>query len=161
MTDEPLLLVDVLFSGRTVRAAPDALNELGRPRVVRLAVLVAAIGNFRSRRYVSGKNSPTSLKESVRVKLSEIDGEDAVTLVWTWPNLGGPGRRVMRREQAPVVGRGPIEVPHCWFWIQRHSSHRWRIDRSRKLPTLRGRTVVNLFFEDSTRTRISFEAAAK
>ncbi|HAM20988.1 MAG TPA: bifunctional pyr operon transcriptional regulator/uracil phosphoribosyltransferase PyrR [Actinobacteria bacterium] len=88
-----VLVDDVLFSGRTVRAALDALNELGRPRVVRLAVLVdRGHRELPIRADYVGKNLPTSLKEAVRVKLTEIDGEDAVTLssVPDSPR-GGPG----------------------------------------------------------------------
>ena len=75
-------LVDaVLFSGRTVRAALDALNELGRPRVVRLAVLIdRGHRELPIRADYVGKNLPTSLQESVRVRLAELDGDDAVTL---------------------------------------------------------------------------------
>ena len=72
---------DVLFSGRTVRAALDALNELGRPRVVRLAVLIdRGHRELPIRADYVGKNLPTSLQESVRVRLAELDGDDAVTL---------------------------------------------------------------------------------
>lgn len=80
--DKTVVLVDdVLFSGRTVRAALDALNELGRPRVVRLAVLVdRGHRELPIRADYVGKNLPTSLQESVRVRLQEIDGEDAVTI---------------------------------------------------------------------------------
>ena len=88
-----VLVDDVLFSGRTVRAALDALNGLGRPRVVRLAVLVdRGHRELPIRADYVGKNLPTSLKEAVRVKLTEIDGEDAVTLssVPDSPR-GGPG----------------------------------------------------------------------
>ena len=76
-----VLVDDVLFSGRTVRAALDALNELGRPRVVRLAVLVdRGHRELPIRADYVGKNLPTSLKEAFRVKLTAIDGEDAVTM---------------------------------------------------------------------------------
>ena len=76
-----VLVDDVLFSGRTVRAALDALNDLGRPRVVRLAVLVdRGHRELPVRADYVGKNLPTSLQESVRVRLRELDGEDAVTL---------------------------------------------------------------------------------
>ncbi|MFA7265268.1 MAG: bifunctional pyr operon transcriptional regulator/uracil phosphoribosyltransferase PyrR [Candidatus Nanopelagicales bacterium] len=76
-----VLVDDVLFSGRTVRAALDALNELGRPRVVRLAVLIdRGHRELPIRADYVGKNLPTSLQESVRVRLAELDGEDAVTL---------------------------------------------------------------------------------
>lgn len=87
-----VLVDDVLFSGRTVRAALDALNELGRPRVVRLAVLVdRGHRELPIRADYVGKNLPTSLQESVRVRLTELNGEDAVTLSsGTQPPRGGP-----------------------------------------------------------------------
>jgi pyrimidine operon attenuation protein/uracil phosphoribosyltransferase len=76
-----VLVDDVLFSGRTVRAALDALSELGRPRQVQLAVLVdRGHRELPIRADYVGKNIPTSLAESVRVHLAEIDGEDAVLL---------------------------------------------------------------------------------
>lgn len=85
-----VLIDDVLFSGRTVRAALDALNELGRPRVVRLAVLVdRGHRELPIRADYVGKNLPTSLQESVRVRLTELNGEDAVTL----SSGGQPPRR--------------------------------------------------------------------
>ena len=76
-----VLVDDVLFSGRTVRAALDALGELGRPRAVQLAVLID-----RGHRQLPikadyvGKNLPTSLRERVRVLVEERDGRDAVLL---------------------------------------------------------------------------------
>jgi pyrimidine operon attenuation protein/uracil phosphoribosyltransferase len=71
-----VLVDDVLFSGRTVRAALDALNDLGRPSQVQLAVLV----ELPIRADYVGKNLPTSMAESVRVHLREIDGADSVLL---------------------------------------------------------------------------------
>ncbi len=87
-----VLVDDVLFSGRTVRAALDALTELGRPRVVRLAVLVdRGHRELPIRADYVGKNLPTSAQESVRVRLAELDGEDAVTLSYSGqPAPGGP-----------------------------------------------------------------------
>lgn len=77
-----VLVDDVLFSGRTVRAALDALGELGRPRVVRLAVLIdRGHRELPIRADYVGKNLPTAAGESVRVRLSETDGEDVVTLI--------------------------------------------------------------------------------
>ena len=77
-----VLIDDVLFSGRTIRAALDALGELGRPRSVQLAVLVdRGHRQLPIRPDYVGKNIPTSLKEIVKVKLSEIDGEDLVEIV--------------------------------------------------------------------------------
>src|SRR6201992_3570518 len=79
---QPVILVDdVLYSGRTVRAALDALTDLGRPRVVQLAVLVdRGHRELPIRADYVGKNLPTSQREQVRVLLAEIDGEDAVLL---------------------------------------------------------------------------------
>lgn len=76
-----VLVDDVLFSGRTVRAALDALGELGRPRRVRLAVLIdRGHRQLPIRADHVGKNVPTSMSEIVKVRLREIDGVDKVTL---------------------------------------------------------------------------------
>jgi len=76
-----VLVDDVLYSGRTVRAALDALNDLGRPRAVQLAVLVdRGHRELPIRPDYVGKNLPTSQQEVVRVLLTEVDGEDAVLL---------------------------------------------------------------------------------
>jgi len=76
-----VLVDDVLFSGRTVRAALDALNDLGRPRAVQLAVLVdRGHRELPIRADYVGKNLPTAHREVVRVHLTEIDGEDSVLL---------------------------------------------------------------------------------
>ena len=76
-----VLVDDVLYSGRTVRAALDALNDLGRPRGVQLAVLVdRGHRELPVRPDYVGKNLPTSQQEVVRVLLTEVDGEDAVLL---------------------------------------------------------------------------------
>ncbi|MGH3509447.1 MAG: bifunctional pyr operon transcriptional regulator/uracil phosphoribosyltransferase PyrR [Nocardioidaceae bacterium] len=80
--DKTVVLVDdVLFSGRTIRAALDAMNDVGRPGAVRLAVLVdRGHRELPIRADFVGKNLPTSLAESVRVRLSEYDDHDAVTI---------------------------------------------------------------------------------
>src|SRR5437660_10898847 len=76
-----VLVDDVLFSGRTVRAALDALHDLGRPRAVQLAVLVdRGHRELPIRADYVGKNIPTSLRETVKVHLAEYDGRDAVLL---------------------------------------------------------------------------------
>jgi pyrimidine operon attenuation protein / uracil phosphoribosyltransferase len=76
-----VLVDDVLFSGRTIRAALDALNDLGRPRAVQLAVLVdRGHRELPIRADYVGKNLPTAHREAVRVLLTEIDGEDSVLL---------------------------------------------------------------------------------
>jgi pyrimidine operon attenuation protein/uracil phosphoribosyltransferase len=80
--DKVVVLVDdVLYSGRTVRAALDALGDLGRPRAVQLAVLVdRGHRELPIRADYVGKNLPTSQREVVQVLLTETDGEDAVVL---------------------------------------------------------------------------------
>jgi pyrimidine operon attenuation protein / uracil phosphoribosyltransferase len=76
-----VIVDDVLYSGRTVRAALDALTDLGRPRAVQLAVLVdRGHRELPIRADYVGKNLPTSQREMVRVLLAETDGEDAVLL---------------------------------------------------------------------------------
>jgi pyrimidine operon attenuation protein / uracil phosphoribosyltransferase len=76
-----VLVDDVLYSGRTVRAALDALTDLGRPRTVQLAVLVdRGHRELPIRADYVGKNLPTSQREVVRVMLSEVDGQDVVLI---------------------------------------------------------------------------------
>ncbi len=76
-----VLVDDVLFTGRTVRAAMDALVERGRPDAVRLAVLVdRGHRELPIRADHVGKNVPTSREEVVRVRLAEVDGEDGVSI---------------------------------------------------------------------------------
>ena len=77
-----VLIDDVLYSGRTIRAALDALGELGRPRSVQLAVLVdRGHRQLPIRADYVGKNIPTAATEVVKVKLSEIDGSDGVEII--------------------------------------------------------------------------------
>lgn len=76
-----ILVDDVLYSGRTVRAALDALTALGRPRAVQLAVLVdRGHRELPIRADYVGKNLPTSRLEDVRVQLADVDGLDRVYL---------------------------------------------------------------------------------
>jgi pyrimidine operon attenuation protein/uracil phosphoribosyltransferase len=76
-----VLIDDVLFSGRSIRAALDALGELGRPRAVQLAVLVdRGHRQIPIRADYVGKNLPTSTRETVHVLLAETDGRDAVLI---------------------------------------------------------------------------------
>jgi pyrimidine operon attenuation protein/uracil phosphoribosyltransferase len=71
-----ILVDDVLFSGRTIRAALDALGEIGRPRSVQLAVLVdRGHRELPIRADFVGKNLPTSIGQSVKVLLTEVDSK--------------------------------------------------------------------------------------
>ena len=80
--DKVVVLVDdVLFSGRTIRAALDALNDLGRPTAIQLAVLVdRGHRELPIRADFVGKNLPTSVVEHVRLALMEVDGRDEVVI---------------------------------------------------------------------------------
>ncbi len=85
LTEKDVILIDdVLYTGRTVRAALDAIMDLGRPNTIQFCVLVD-----RGHREMPitadfvGKNIPTSINEEVKVKMTEIDNEDAVYLVET------------------------------------------------------------------------------
>ena len=76
-----ILIDDVLFSGRTIRSALDALGEIGRPRTVQLAVLVdRGHRELPIKADFVGKNLPTSKTQSVKVFLSDIDGRDEVSI---------------------------------------------------------------------------------
>jgi len=76
-----VLVDDVLFTGRTIRAAMDALMDLGRPRRIQLAVLVdRGHRELPIRADFVGKNVPTSRADQVRVLVQEVDGEDAVVV---------------------------------------------------------------------------------
>ena len=83
-----VLIDDVFYTGRTARAAMDALMDYGRPATIQLAVLVD-----RGHRQLPikadyvGKNIPTSIGEEVRVRLAELDGEDCVVLIDTEEDL--------------------------------------------------------------------------
>jgi pyrimidine operon attenuation protein/uracil phosphoribosyltransferase len=80
--DRKILLVDdVLYTGRTIRAALDALIDFGRPRSIQLIVLVdRGHRELPIKADYVGKNLPTSLKQSVQVRLQEIDGTDEIVI---------------------------------------------------------------------------------
>lgn len=76
-----VLVDDVLYSGRTIRAALDAIGDLGRPRAVRLAVLVdRGHRELPIRADFVGKNLPSAASERIFVRLAEVDGEDSVAI---------------------------------------------------------------------------------
>ena len=148
---------DVLYTGRTIRAALDALFDHGRPARVQLLVLIDR-GHRElpiEARFV-GRTVQTTDIEIIEVKFQEIDGMEKVLLV----------------EKAAVTERTTC-LPDCSEsrnWTAPRSKPSWRAPRTssrcraralKKLDTLRGKMIVNLFFEASTRTRTSFEIAAK
>jgi len=83
LNDRDIILIDdVLYTGRTVRAALDALLDLGRPSTIQLCVMVdRGHREMPIRADFVGKNIPTSIDEEVQVRIKEIDGEDAVYLL--------------------------------------------------------------------------------
>ncbi len=93
-----VLVDDVLYTGRTVRAAMDALNDFGRPKQIQLAILLdRGHRELPIRADYVGQNIPTAFDERVRVRLAETDGVDEVAIVRTDPSAapaqppGGPG----------------------------------------------------------------------
>jgi pyrimidine operon attenuation protein / uracil phosphoribosyltransferase len=82
VTGKTVVLVDdVLFSGRTIRAAMDALNDFGRPQCIQLAVLIdRGHRELPIKADFVGKNVPTAPSESIQVHLAELDGQDEVIL---------------------------------------------------------------------------------
>jgi pyrimidine operon attenuation protein / uracil phosphoribosyltransferase len=104
-----VLVDDVLYSGRTVRAALDAIGDIGRPRAVQLAVLVdRGHRELPIRADYVGKNLPTSQREVVQVLLTETDGRDAV-LLGTGP-VGTRGAGERRPAQAGSVQAGSAQA---------------------------------------------------
>ena len=85
ITDKKIIFIDdVLYTGRTIRAAMDALMDMGRPHMIQLAVLVdRGHRELPIRADYIGKNVPTSRKESIQVMLQEVDGEEGVIIVET------------------------------------------------------------------------------
>jgi pyrimidine operon attenuation protein/uracil phosphoribosyltransferase len=94
INDRTIVLVDdVLYTGRTIRAAMDALIDFGRPQAIRLAVLVdRGHRELPIRADHVGKNVPTSREESVRVHVEETDGEDGVMIERMTPAALTAGR---------------------------------------------------------------------
>ena len=159
-----VLVDDVLFTGRTIRAAIEALFDYGRPERVQLAVLVdRGHRELPIRPDYVGKNLPTARSERVNVNLVEV------------------GRGRPRRPARPGRGEPWSPSPQPTTQRRRHLISIADLDRAdverildtaegfesvmqrdvKKVPTLRGRTVMNVFFESSTRTSSSFELAAK
>jgi pyrimidine operon attenuation protein/uracil phosphoribosyltransferase len=79
-----IIIDDVLYTGRTVRSALNALMDFGRPRTIQLCVLIdRGHRELPIRADYIGKSIPTSNKEEIKVKMKEIDGEDAIYLMET------------------------------------------------------------------------------
>ncbi len=158
-----VLVDDVLYTGRTVRAAIDALFDYGRPARVQLAVLAdRGHRELPIRPDYVGKNLPTAPGERVNVRLEETDGTDEVAIT--------PASE-RRRQRSDVQEEDVMKHLLAVEDLSREEMERI-LERAesfaevgrrdiKKVPTLRGRTIVNLFYEASTRTLSSFELAAK
>ena len=154
-----VLVDDVLFTGRTVRAAIDALFDYGRPPRVQLAVLAdRGHRELPIRPDYVGKNLPTARDERVYVRLEETDGVDEVAI-----GAGSAARPpARRRRMRHLLSIEDLERADIERIMERAASFAEVGRRDiKKVPTLRGRTVVSLFYESSTRTSSSFELAAK
>jgi hypoxanthine phosphoribosyltransferase len=100
-----VLVDDVLFTGRTVRAALDELIDFGRPRMIRLAVLVdRGHREFPIRADFVGKNVPTASSETVKVLLKETDDEEKVVLREVIPEEETEGKVTGKTRKKPAAG---------------------------------------------------------
>ena len=151
-----VIVDDVLYTGRTVRAAIDAIFDYGRPAKVQLAVLIdRGHRELPIRPDYVGKNLPTSQQQRVYVHVDEVDGRDEVTIEPA--TTAAAGGRMKHLISIDDLDRESIERI-----LDRAESFAEVSGREiKKVPALRGRTVVNLFYEASTRTSSSFELAAK
>ena len=145
-----VLVDDVLYTGRTIRAAIDALLEFGRPARVQLAVLVdRGHRELPIRPDYVGKNLPTGRDERIQVELVEIDELDGVLLVrrarGRRPWLSCEPPPAPRRHLLSIATSTRDDVERL---LDTARSLAASLDREvKKLPTLRGRTVVHLFYE--------------
>ncbi len=156
VSDKIVILVDdVLYTGRTVRAALDEIMDWGRPRAIRLAVLVdRGHRELPIRPDFVGKNVPTAGREVIKVKVLDFDGKQEVVVGEVQPQM------ILKRKD--LLGLEELSAEEILGILDVAEQFRAIFDRPvRKVPIMRGRTVVNLFFEPSTRTRISFELAEK
>ncbi len=148
-----ILIDDVMHTGRTTRAAIDAIMDLGRPRKIQLAVLVdrggrelpihpdyAGFAYTRQSRRRSGRPSHGSRRKG----------------------RGGFGEIPMKWTRKDLLGIDGLSREEILFILDSTESFKDISRRDiKKVPTLRGKTVITLFYEPSTRTRTSFEIAAK
>ena len=137
-----------------MRSALDALRDIGRPRAVQLAVLVdRGHRELPLRADYVGKNVPTSRSENVKVRLAEDDGHD------------GDLHRTSRRARTMKHLLSAADLTRDDAMAILDDADRFSqalLGREvKKLPTLRGRTIITMFYENSTRTRVSFEVAGK
>ena len=139
ITDRTVVLVDdVLFTGRTVRAALDELIDFGRPRAIQLAVLVdRGHREFPIRADFVGKNVPTSNRETVEVLFNETDGEEVVVLSDVVMEPDGPDDEI---DDLPFVpeekaGRKPAKTKRKVASKKRETKREKKIQKKTKRKT--------------------------
>ena len=143
-----VLVDDVLFTGRTIRAALNALNDFGRARSIQLAVMVDR-----------GHRELPIRPDYVGKNLPDAPGGDGRRRRGRRLDRQSGGQVTGTRHLLSVADLGPegiaevLHVAEAFAEVERRSMP--------KVPTLRGKVVATLFFEESTRTRLSFETAAK
>ena len=140
------------------RAAMDAIGSFGRPARIQLATLIdRGHRELPIRADYVGKNLPTAPDERVRLRLENVDNEpDAV-----WLTQGTMNRRIRRWNRKDLVGIRELSADEITFVLDTADAFKQVGTREvKKVPALRGKTLVNFFVEPSTRTRTSFELAA-
>ena len=150
-----ILVDDVLYTGRTIRAAIDALFDYGRPAAVQLAVLVdRGHRELPIRPDYVGKNLPTAPRERISVRVAGVRRRRRGR-----PRARQGGVTMPKRDLISIedLSRADVEL-----LLDTAESFLPVLERDiKKVPTLRGRTIINLFWEASTRTSSSFDLAAK
>ena len=158
-----IIVDDVFFTGRTARAAMDAINSFGRPARIQLAALIdRGHRELPIRADYVGKNLPTAPGERVRLRLENVDGEpDAVWLIKEEKAMTEPAKSEMRWQRKDLLGIRELSAEEITFILDTADAFKEVGTREiKKVPALRGKTLVNFFVEPSTRTRTSFEIAA-
>ena len=161
----PLLLVDdVLSTGRSMRAGLDAISDLGRPGELRIAVLVDRGGRELPIQadFVGRLLTDVPRDHRVNVRFTELDARDEIAIAPSVEAEVAENRRQHVWRHRHLLGLQELTADEITYVLDTAKSFAEVSTRSvKKVPALRGRVVVNAFFEDSTRTRMSFSLAAQ
>lgn len=164
---KPLLLVDdVLWTGRTLRAAMDAVADFGRPSALKTAVLVDRGGRELPIKadFAGITVDDVPADRRVNVRFRELDGRDGIVIAAaeTPRAPDSPPATGAAWRHRHLLALEELSADEIRFVLDTAASFKEVSTRSvKKVPALRGRVVVNAFFEDSTRTRMSFALAAQ
>ncbi len=158
-----IIVDDVFFTGRTARAAMDAISSFGRPARIQLAALIdRGHRELPIRVDYVGKNLPTAAGERVRLRLENVDGRTGRRLAGEGrKGMTEPSKSDMRWQRKDLLGIRELSAEEITFILDTADAFKEVGTREiKKVPALRGKTLVNFFVEPSTRTRTSFEIAA-